>query len=49
MRASKALAAFGLGTLLGVGVAAAQTWTISAGKLVLRSSSAVQVATFEQR
>jgi len=27
MRASKALAAFGLGTLLGVGVAAAQTWT----------------------
>ena len=30
-------------------LAAAQTWTISAGKLVLRSSSAVQVATFEQR
>ena len=30
-------------------LAAAQTWTISAGKLVLRSSSSVQVATFEQR
>jgi heat shock protein HslJ len=30
-------------------LAAAQTWTITAGKLVLRSASAVQVATFEQR
>ncbi len=30
-------------------LAAAQSWTITAGKLVLRSASNVQVATFEQR
>ena len=30
-------------------LASAQSWAITAGKLVLRSASAVQVATFEQR